>query len=442
MIKVSVVIPVYNAQNYLNRCLDSIINQTLKELEIITVNDGSTDDSLNILNRYKIQDNRIKIIDQKNSGTGIARNNGIKIAKGEYITFIDADDTIEETMIEKLYKKILQEQSDMVVCNINRVDSKLGKKIGTRVYSDIDKVTFFKYILSFQYKSFVWAKLYKKSLFLTNNILFPPELKHNEDNATFFKFVYYAKKVTFLKEYLYNWMIVENSKSGTISKERLDSINSVLTIRYNFLKKHNIYNIYEKDFLVGMLKLLELRIKNVLISNNKELIDYIIEIIIKLDFFTKINLLKVKKTSKIRYFMLLRAILKLEEKSILLDYFPKQDIDIIKYYSNQTLEFYQSILDQLKEQNIKDFYIYGAGKYCIELLPYLKNNYNILGIIDRDYEVLDNYISNYKIGSIEEIIKDNKNTTIVITSRSSIDEISDIIKGYSSEINIIHCFNF
>ena len=210
MIKVSVVIPVYNAQNYLNRCLDSIINQTLKELEIITVNDGSTDDSLNILNRYKIQDNRIKIIDQKNSGTGIARNNGIKIAKGEYITFIDADDTIEETMIEKLYKKILQEQSDMVVCNINRVDSKLGKKIGTRVYSDIDKVTFFKYILSFQYKSFVWAKLYKKSLFLTNNILFPPELKHNEDNATFFKFVYYAKKVTFLKEYLYNWMIVEN----------------------------------------------------------------------------------------------------------------------------------------------------------------------------------------------------------------------------------------
>ncbi|MDX4035814.1 glycosyltransferase, partial [Aliarcobacter skirrowii] len=295
MIKVSVIIPVYNAQNYLNRCLDSVLNQTLKELEIIAVNDGSTDDSLNMLNRYKIQDNRIKIIDQKNCGTGIARNNGIKIAKGEYIAFVDADDTIEETMIEKLYKKILQEQSDIVVCNINRVDPKLGKKISTRAYSDMDKATFFNYILSFKYGSFVWAKLYKKSLFLNNNILFPSKLKHNEDNATFFKFVYYAKKISFLKEYLYNWMIVENSKSENISKERLDSINSVLTIRYNFLKKHNIYNIYDNDFLVGMLKLLELRIQNVLILNTKELVNYITEIIIKLDFFTKINLLKAKK---------------------------------------------------------------------------------------------------------------------------------------------------
>ena len=102
--KVSVIIPVYNSANYLSQCLDSILNQTLKEIEIICVDDGSTDDSLSILNKYSKLDNRIKILKQNNKGGGIARNYGMSIAKGEYLIFLDSDDFFNENLLYETVK--------------------------------------------------------------------------------------------------------------------------------------------------------------------------------------------------------------------------------------------------------------------------------------------------------------------------------------------------
>ena len=115
MIKVSVIIPVYNVQAYLRQCMDSVTGQTLRDIEIICVNDESTDDSLQILEEYVAKDKRVQIITQKNAGAGAARNNGMRHAKGKYLSFLDADDFFEPDMLEKAYEQAEKDQSDFVV---------------------------------------------------------------------------------------------------------------------------------------------------------------------------------------------------------------------------------------------------------------------------------------------------------------------------------------
>ena len=114
-IKVSVIVPVYNVEKYLRQCLDSIINQTLKEIEILCINDGSTDSSPEILKEYEEKDSRIKIINKKNAGLSAARNQGLELAKGEYVSFIDSDDWINETFCEALYTAAKKYDSDIAI---------------------------------------------------------------------------------------------------------------------------------------------------------------------------------------------------------------------------------------------------------------------------------------------------------------------------------------
>lgn len=155
-IKVSIIIPVYNMEEYLRECLDSIINQTLQDIEIICINDGSTDNSLSILYEYKEKDNRIKIINQDNKGTGIARNNGIKIAVGEYIGFVDPDDWISLDYYEKLYKIANQKDLD-IVCAKNRIEylSKTEQKIFKINNKFLKKELILRHIS-------LWNKIFKK----------------------------------------------------------------------------------------------------------------------------------------------------------------------------------------------------------------------------------------------------------------------------------------
>lgn len=120
--KISIIIPVYNVEKYLEQCLKSVINQTFKDIEIICINDGSTDNSLEILEAFQKQDERIKIINKQNEGQGIARNEGLKIAKGEYISFIDPDDWVEQGMYEFLYNKFLETNAQIIRFNYRSFD--------------------------------------------------------------------------------------------------------------------------------------------------------------------------------------------------------------------------------------------------------------------------------------------------------------------------------
>ena len=120
MCKVSIIVPVYNVEKYLERCLDSLINQSFHDIEILAINDGSTDRSLEILKKYESTDNRIKIINNSNVGVSETRNIGIMESKGEFIVFVDSDDWIDKDMIEKMYKFMTNEKSDMVICTYIR----------------------------------------------------------------------------------------------------------------------------------------------------------------------------------------------------------------------------------------------------------------------------------------------------------------------------------
>ena len=126
MIKVSVVVPVYNQEKYLERCLDSILAQTLKEIEIILVDDGSTDATPQILNRYQQQDERITVLHQQNLYAGVARNNGLKSAQGEYVIFWDSDDYFPEDALEALYDEIKKQDADICVGEAVKMDVYTG----------------------------------------------------------------------------------------------------------------------------------------------------------------------------------------------------------------------------------------------------------------------------------------------------------------------------
>ena len=121
MAKVSLVVPIYNSSKYLNKCIDSLVNQTLKDIEIILINDGSTDESEKVIKEYK--DKRIKYISKKNEGIGKTRNRGIKEATGEYIAFVDSDDYLNEHFCEYMYKKAHADNCDLVICGLSALTS-------------------------------------------------------------------------------------------------------------------------------------------------------------------------------------------------------------------------------------------------------------------------------------------------------------------------------
>ena len=125
--KVSVIIPVYNAEKYLRECLDSVVNQTLREIEIICVDDGSTDASLEILEEYAAKDNRVKVLRQQNQYAGVARNNGMAAASGEYYMFLDADDFFEPELLEELYTKAAELRADVCLCGADKFDVRTGE---------------------------------------------------------------------------------------------------------------------------------------------------------------------------------------------------------------------------------------------------------------------------------------------------------------------------
>ena len=181
-VKVSVIVPVFNVGDYLSTSLDSILNQSLEDIEIICINDGSTDDSLKILENYAKKDNRIKIISKENEGQGTARNVGLDNACGEFISFVDADDFIKKDMLEKLYNKSVNGNLDLVMCKVSSFDNethviddnlwyyslKCFSGFKKEVFNNLDTKEFTSLISVTPYN-----KLYRRSFVEKNNIRFP-----------------------------------------------------------------------------------------------------------------------------------------------------------------------------------------------------------------------------------------------------------------------------
>ena len=173
MIKVSVIIPVYNVEKYLNQCLDSICVQTLKEIEIICINDGSTDNSWKILEKYAQNDSRFVIINKNNEGVSVARNTGISCAVGEFICFVDSDDYVDKNYLEKLYNAAVEYDCDIACCGFvrfNGIRKSVRKTISKiRVLKTIEEKIKIEKIPEHNY---IWNKIYRRKSFLEHNLQF------------------------------------------------------------------------------------------------------------------------------------------------------------------------------------------------------------------------------------------------------------------------------
>ena len=205
MPKISIIIPCYNAEKYLPKCLDSLINQTLKDIEIICVNDGSTDGSLSILKDYGKKDNRIVIIDKENSGPSSCRNIGIEKATGEFIQFVDSDDWIEPETCEVCYQKSLENDVDMVSFNAVMIHS---KKTTPLYYYNTkeEKLVSLEDMISLLFKSpfHSWHFLLKKDFLNKYKIRYPIDIFYCEDAIFSLTCLLKAKKVFLLPNAFYN----------------------------------------------------------------------------------------------------------------------------------------------------------------------------------------------------------------------------------------------
>lgn len=253
-IKVSVVIPVYNVEKYLEKCLDTIINQTLKEIEIICVNDGSTDNSINILKKYGIKDNRIQIVSQENKGSSAGRNTGIEHSNGEYIIFIDSDDWIELNTLEELYNYANQLNLDILMFKLVFFNQDTLEKSQNQfssfevINSSFDgKVFNYKDVLDVLFKiSHSPFKLHKASFLKDNDIKFIEGLNY-EDVVFFFQTFLNAKRISILRRPFYYYRTRDDSTSNVANEGSFD-IFKILKITQDFLKEKNIYNSCINDF--------------------------------------------------------------------------------------------------------------------------------------------------------------------------------------------------
>ena len=242
MYKISIIVPVYNVEKYLCKCIESILGQTFTDFELILVNDGSTDRSGEICDKYKYVDKRIKVIHKENGGLSSARNAGIDIAEGEYIGFIDSDDWIDLNMYNKLYNLAILNGADITQCNFQKVydEATINEDSIEQNIRIINKNEALKDLLEcrelYIQSVVTWNKVYKKYLF--ENIRFP-EGKIHEDEFTTYKVFDKANKLVRTNEKLYFYRQTPNSiMNSKFNKKRLDYFEA-LRQQLNYFKNYN-----------------------------------------------------------------------------------------------------------------------------------------------------------------------------------------------------------
>ena len=257
-VKVSVIVPVYNVKKYLPKCLDSIINQTLKDIEIICVNDGSTDGSDKVLEEYAQKDARIKIVNRPNGGLSAARNTGMPYATGKYIGFVDSDDYIEPTMYEWMYGNAEWYQSQMVICAVHKIDDSTGivfdddpyytlgyfpKDLNNRTFTHFDTKDFFQ-----DFCVMAWNKLYLRSFLEEKKAKFPDG--YIFEDGPFFTDIYFdMDRVTIVRDFLYYYRVNRANSIVCKGDKNFADIFYVVTKMLNNMRKTPYFDDIKMYFL-------------------------------------------------------------------------------------------------------------------------------------------------------------------------------------------------
>ncbi len=250
--KISIIVPVYNCEKYLDEAIKSVLNQTLRELEVIIVNDGSTDNSLDIANKYSSIDNRVKVLTQDNQGVSAARNLGLEAAKGEYIGFIDGDDWIESDMYKTLYSIAIKENVDLVISNFEQELE--GKNIISRLDISTDIVLKEKDIVKKVLPQFlqheklntVCNKLFKSEIIKNYNIRFPKGVALGEDGVFNINYFTNIKSLMYIDYSGYHYREVEGSATRNIFEK--DYFSRSLEV-YNEEIPSIYYKYFGQDYL-------------------------------------------------------------------------------------------------------------------------------------------------------------------------------------------------
>ena len=240
MIKVSIIVPAYNVENYIERCIDSLVNQTLQEIEIILVNDGSQDNSAIKAKEFQQKyPNKIKYYEKPNGGLGDARNFGINYATGEYIAFLDSDDYVEPTMYEEMYEKAKQENADMVECDFWwEYPDKKREDIGSEYSNQKEMLQ--------KARVVAWNKLIKTEIYKQHpEARFSVGLRY-EDVEGFYKILPYINKVAYVRKPFIHYIQRQGSISNTQNKKN-EEIFDVLENVIDYYKKNSLYDQFQQE---------------------------------------------------------------------------------------------------------------------------------------------------------------------------------------------------
>lgn len=272
MSKVSVIVPCYNVEKYLAQCIESLIAQTLEDIEIVLVDDGSPDNSGKICDQYKEQDERIKVIHKINEGVGAARNDGFKEATGEYVIFVDSDDYLPSEALNSLYTKAVQSDADIVIGDVNRVFSNMEKM--AHFYAEefivTDKAQIQELIKTVFYKTYCpWPyqgsaafgyggpcnKLVRKQLLDNNEIKFDVQVRGIYDDIIYSAYILAASKtVVYIPVNVYNYRILETSITHTYKSIMLEINQAIFTAWDVFLLKYNENEVFTPAFYANVLR--------------------------------------------------------------------------------------------------------------------------------------------------------------------------------------------
>lgn len=250
--KLSIIVPIYNVQNYLEVCIDSILNQTFNEFEVILVNDGSNDKCSIMCDQYASTDNRIKVIHQENKGVSAARNVGIANSNGKYLLFIDPDDYVENQYCEELYKAIDANNRNLIICTFNkfyvtkneivRVDKVEWNTKSLSTYEKVQKREFFS-VYENNLLNPLWNKIFDASVIKENNLEFIEEIQLGEDLLFILEYLTYIDgDLVILKTNLYNYMLSE--RESLIKKYHA---NLFEIIKYTFQKIYDCMVLFKSD---------------------------------------------------------------------------------------------------------------------------------------------------------------------------------------------------
>ena len=393
--KVSVIIPVYNVEPYLRRCLDSLANQTLKDIEIICINDCSPDNSLSILKEYAEKDERINIIDFKeNQGVSVARNTGIEIAKGEYIGFVDPDDYVDLDFYEKLHKKAKETDADMVKAGQKR------KKVGW-----IKEYPYFVCKNKSKYYDILnhTCYIYRVNFLKKYQINYPKGIKFSEDTVFLAKTLFYSNKIEIVDNVFYHYILREYGAVTSNIGEVFCNSNGMLLV-FDFMNKAvKDKNEYEDFFCSMFVNYLLMFFARVTPEYRKNLV-FIVTDVYK-------NRLYPVTPKNIPEF--------LNENDF-------ENADILFEKLNSNLNFLQYPKIQTDNLQNRKLYIWGAGANGVDALAQCDNNgWEIEAFLDSNPQVEE--FLGYKILPPNSLLNSaNRDFFIIISSRFYANEIARI----------------